>query len=389
MAFDDPIDPSSTDATPPVTIDATGLADPNAGETVGQRAARVAAAAETARRAYDPTTQIGAAPTIAPLPDSDSSSIGGRFGPPAAGDTGFGEYQDELRQHDASQQRVAAYYNLAHGLAAQHEETANRADAADWLAGSAKLNPSSPTYEDDVSKLYAQFPGAAHDQAVQDLHAIKDKTRGVYLQHQAAGGAAQFDGLAKDAYVDYLKKNPTDFAGAQARGKNIETAASQGLLNADDPKALNPDNSHNFDYLASSAVDAQGKAAAQARTNKLNAPEYNQAKELNRATAAEIKQVQTNDDPQKPGDKGYDHLQQLFALQKHSTDVMAKFLLPPSGATTAAAGATGGGATGGAAPFLKGLGSTPPSTPAAAKPAVVVPPPTATLSRPNSLPAAQ
>lgn len=206
------------------------------------------------------------------------------------------QHQAEYAQQQRALEAVDKQLAIASHMHNLHEELATKADTADFLTKHAKLDPTGPTYENDVAQTLALHPrtsGPAVDAAL----AAGRSARSTYLNAVSPGGANEFETGSPEqhAYVTRFRQTSDPIA-ARAHALNVakgeemtKTLISKGLLDpAKDfpewdgnpqskPAVYNDDGSVNYHQLGLVAATRAGSnegLAGQKEQKKLDEQTY-------------------------------------------------------------------------------------------------------------------
>jgi hypothetical protein len=187
------------------------------------------------------------------------------------------ETMADLRQAD---EHLTTYLSNTKQRIAMQDDLDRKADAADFLRKFSAVSHTDPQYEDKVAMLAALHPLAGSDPTVKELLTTKHEARQVYNETMKTGGAAAFEGPARDTYVNTFKQTG-DIIQAHAAAKRVDKDHQQflkdvaeGNLNPADlpewsqggnrPAAYNEDGSLNYQHLRMLASTRAGE-----RTGKM------------------------------------------------------------------------------------------------------------------------
>lgn len=205
-------------------------------------------------------------------------------------------HRDEYAQQAKALDAVNAHLALATHMHQLQEELASKADTADFLTKHATLNPTSPTYENDVSTLFAQHPRTT-GQAVTDALGSARAARSTYMNAVAPGGADEFSAGSPEqhAYITNIRQTNDPMA-ARAHALNVakgeemtKALIAKGLVDPTKdfptwdgteqtrPKVYNPDGSinyHEIGMLGATRAGNQEGLAAQKEQKKADEQTY-------------------------------------------------------------------------------------------------------------------
>lgn len=199
-------------------------------------------------------------------------------------------------------------------------DIATKLDSGDFLTHYSQLDHTSPTFESDAAKVFAQFPRAT-GQAVEDTKNLINSSRKTYVDAMGGGGAAQFQEGSPEAAAYQkafaLHKNPIEAqasANAVQNGeKALQAHIASGVFDPKDlswdpttnqptnPKFWNHDDTVNYSAINAVAAAKTGAILSKAATQRTK-EEMQTESDRNDAALAILKQHKT---PPKDSDPNY------------------------------------------------------------------------------------